>query len=561
VKLDKTSKKIIGLRLKSFIIFVVTPESKNQIFFFLTLFAGVFILYPFLDYQSIMATGDHGRDLYAARAALEGRVPYRDYWWVYGPLMPYYYALFFKSLGVHVPALLTGKALLSLVSALLIYGTLLTATVTPLLALIGALWFLVFPPDFFITYNHTGGTTLLLALTFLVFQYLARPRVIFLYLGLGAVFFLSLVKLNFGVTGLFCLLVAVFGIDRTCKNPVTPGKKIFYWAALVLPFFVFLVYGWFLRGLPVYALRQCLPYFGGDQPYNISIPAGIGMLVKLTFENITATWQNILFTLVVVGATVRSARQLTSKGIDPKERTRLLATIGILVLFYVTSVHEFVLSGVFYRSFWAKPFACLLMFLFLSIGTRELHKGVRGFLCAALLAVVGLNILNTQSALRMVKTPAQYLEVKRGKVFLGNQTPWINTVTQTVSFLEANLREDELFFALPYDPLYYFLTDKTSPTRQLIFFDHIKIPPQQEKEILAELEENRVNWVLLSNRQHATEEYGLGILGKTYCPLIGEYIERNFTTVAQFGDRVNEPGWAWNHGVRVLKRNQNGGAL
>ena len=157
MKLDKTSKKIIGLRLKSFIIFVVTPESKNQIFFFLTLFAGVFILYPFLDYQSIMATGDHGRDLYAARAALEGRVPYRDYWWVYGPLMPYYYALFFKSLGVHVPALLTGKALLSLVSALLIYGTLLTATVTPLLALIGALWFLVFPPDFFISFGASRG--------------------------------------------------------------------------------------------------------------------------------------------------------------------------------------------------------------------------------------------------------------------------------------------------------------------------------------------------------------------------------------------------------------------
>ena len=284
----------------------LTKNSKT-LFLILTLLAGLFIFYPQIDYLPYISQGDHGRDLYAFSRAYEGDLPYQDYWWVYGPLMPYYYALFFKSLGVHVPALLTGKALLSLVSALLIYGTLLTATVTPLLALIGALWFLVFPPDFFITYNHTGGTTLLLALTFLVFQYLARPRVIFLYLGLGAVFFLSLVKLNFGVTGLFCLLVAVFGIDRTCKNPVTPGKKIFYWAALVLPFFVFLVYGWFLRGLPVYALRQCLPYFGGDQPYNISIPAGIGMLVKLTFENITATWQNILFTLVVVGATAALA--------------------------------------------------------------------------------------------------------------------------------------------------------------------------------------------------------------------------------------------------------------
>ncbi len=532
----------------------MTPQTKNQIFFLLTLFAGIFILYPFLDYQSIMATGDHGRDLYAARWAFEGQVPYRDYWWVYGPAMPYYYALFFKFLGVHVPALLTGKALLTLTSALLVYGILATLSVPGMLSFIGALWFLVFTPEFFITYNHVGGTTLLLALTLLIFQYLARPRVVFLYCGLGAVFLLSLVKPNFGVTGLFCLLVSVFGIDRTYKNPLTLEKKIFYWAALVLPALVFLVYGWFLRGLPLYAIRQCLPYFGGDQPYNISVVSGMGLLLGAIFSKLIAGWQNFLFAILMIAAIVRSARWLASKKISPKERTRLLATIGILALLYITSVHEFVLSGVFYRSLWAKPFAYLLMFFFLSFGTRDLHKGARGFLYGILLVVAGLNIINAQVALKSVKTSSQYLGTERGKVFLGNQAPWINTVTQTVSFLETNLRKDELFFALPYDPLYYFLTDKVSPTRQLIFFEHIKISPQQEKETITELEKNKVNWILLTSRQHATKEYGLGILGKTYCPLIGEYLERNFTTVAEFGDWVNEPGWAWNHGTRILKR-------
>lgn len=554
MKLGKTGKKTIGLRLKSFIIFVVTPESKNQIFFFLTLFAGIFILYPFLDYQSIIAPGDHGRDLYAARVALEGRAPYRDYWWVYGPLMPYYYAFFFKFLGIHIPALLTGKALLSLVSALLVYGTLITLAVPSVLSFIGALWFLVFLPDFFITYNHIGGTTLLLVLTFLIVQYLARARVFLLYLGLGAVFFLSLVKLNFGVTGLFCLLAAVAGIDHVYKIPVTRKKKIFYWAALVLPALVFLVYGWFLRGLPLYAIRQCLPYLGGDQPYNIFVTAGIGMLLTTIFNNITATWQNFLFALIVIAAIVQSTRWLASKRIDPKERTRVLATVAILAIFYVTSVHEFVLSGIFYRSYWAKPFVYLLIFFILHVATKDLNKIIRGLLCATLLFIVSLQIFHTQQYIQTVKTSSQYLEVERGKVFLGNHAPWINTVTQTVSYLETSLRKDELFFALPYDPLYYFLTDKVSPTRQLIFFEHIKISPQQEKEVLAELEKNKVNWILLSSRHKATEEYGLGILGKTYCPLIGEYIERNFTTVAEFGDWVNEPGWAWNHGTRILRR-------
>lgn len=539
----------------------MTPESKNQIFFFLTLFAGIFILYPFIDFQAAMATGDHGRDLYAAQVTLKGHRPYRDYWWVYGPLMPYYYALFFKFLGIHVPALLTGKALLSLVSALLIYGTLTTLSVSSALAFIGALWFLVFPPEFFITYNHIGGLTILLVLTFLIFQYFARRSVLLLYLGLGAVFLLSLVKPNFGVTGLFCLLTAVVGIDQIYKDPVTLGKKIFYWAAFVLPFLVFLVYWWFLRGLPIYAIRQCLPYWGGDQPYNIPITTGIGMLLGSIFRNMFAGRQNFLSALVMIGAIVQSTRQLAAKRIDPRERTRLLIAIGLLAFFYIVNVHEFLLSGVFYRSLWAKPFAYLLMFLFLSTAARGLRKGVRGFLYGTLLAILILNISNTQFALKTVKTPSQYLGTQHGKVFLGNPSPWIQTVTQTVLYLEATLQRDELFFVLPYDPLYYFLTDKVSPTRQLIFFNHIKIPPEQEKEVLAELEKNNVNWILLSSRHNATEEYGLGILGKTYCPLIGEYIERNFTTVAEFGDWVNEPGWAWNHGAIILKRKKGIGGV
>ena len=529
------------------------PKFSKETFFFLTLFAGIFILHPFLDYQPIMATGDHGRDLYAASAALEGRIPYRDYWWAYGPLMPYYYAFFFKFLGVHVPALLTGKALLALVNALLIYGTLTTLSVSGALAFTGALWFLVFPPEFFITYNHIGGTTLLLALTFLIFQYLARPRALLLYFGLGAVFFLSLIKLNFGVTGLFCLLAAVAGINRICKNPMTPEKKTFYLAALLLPALVSVIYWWLLHGLPVYTIRQCLPYWGGDQPYHIPVTAGVGMLLKSIFNNIKSGWQNFLFAIVMIGAIVRSAHWLASRRIDPEERTRWLTAIGLLALFYIVNVHEFLLSGVFYRSLWAKPFAYLLMFLFLSIGTRDLRKGIRGFLCGVLLVILSLNILNARFALKMIKAPSQYLGTERGKIFLGNPAPWIQTVTQTVSFLETNLREDELFFALPYDPLYYFLADKVSPTRQFIFFDHIKIPPEQEKEILAELEKNKVGWILLSSRRSATE-YGLGTLGKTYCPLIGEYIDRNFMTVTQFGDWVNDPGWAWNHGTRILKR-------
>ena len=128
-----------------------------------------------------------------------------------------------------------------------------------------------------------------------------------------------------------------------------------------------------------------------------------------------------------------------------------------------------------------------------------------------------------------------------------------DTVTPTVSYLKTNLKDDELFFALPYDAV-LFLTDKVSPTRHDHFFDHEFIPPDQEKATIADLEDRRVNWILLSAGKTAWNS-GLGTLGKTYCPLLGAYIAENFKTVAQFGDWVNgSPGWAWNHGTRILKR-------
>jgi hypothetical protein len=68
-------------------------KSRTLLGLTLTGLTGLFLLLPGVQSQPFIATGDHGRDLYAAAAILQGEVPYRDFWWVYGPLMPYYYAL------------------------------------------------------------------------------------------------------------------------------------------------------------------------------------------------------------------------------------------------------------------------------------------------------------------------------------------------------------------------------------------------------------------------------------------------------------------------------------
>ena len=90
------------------------PIRSKTGFLIFTLLAGIFILAPQRDFQLFLAQGDHGRDLYCFKATLDGQLPYRDYWWVYGPLMPFYYSLFLKFFGIQVPSILLGKIVLNL---------------------------------------------------------------------------------------------------------------------------------------------------------------------------------------------------------------------------------------------------------------------------------------------------------------------------------------------------------------------------------------------------------------------------------------------------------------
>jgi hypothetical protein len=52
-----------------------------------------------------------------------------------------------------------------------------------------------------------------------------------------------------------------------------------------------------------------------------------------------------------------------------------------------------------------------------------------------------------------------------------------------------------------------------------------------------------------------SDEHGLGVFGKTYCPLLAKYVQDNFTpAIRQGGDWNRPPGWANNHGVIIFKK-------
>lgn len=525
----------------------------KAILFWAIVAAGILLSLPYINYQDYLAQGDHGRDLYAAQAVYRGELPYKDFWWVYGPLTPYYYGLFFKLFGVKITSMILGKLLLRILGGVLI-GLAILEFGSPVAAFLGACWFMLFQQDFFFTYNHIAGIVMVVGVAWSLLAFIKNSSVTHAWRALGFVFALCLIKINFGLAALVMTLMTVAICDFWKNRQLFPaGRASFYATALLgLPLVVFLIYWSLLHGLTAMEIRQCLPYKEGDQPYDTNPWVAIASFLKITLGTIGSNWMNFAFALIINASAGRLIYLLIKNKLPGRDI--FLLSLGMLCVFDIFNFHEYLKSGVWYRGFWSQPVTILLIFFLIDTACRSIHQAARKLIFVLIGATVIFCWFNTARFINGAKNPKQYLDLPRGGVYLTNAPEWVTTVEQTTQFLNNTLKPNELFFALPYDCLYYYLTDKKTPTRQLIFFEHIKIPLEQEKSVIAELEKNHVNYVLMSNRAFAKQELGLGFLGSTYCPLIGKYLQDNFVPLTRFGDWRDEPGWAWNHGTLILKR-------
>lgn len=518
-----------------------------------TIAAGVFLLFSAVDIQGMLLTGDHGRDLYAFERTLGGDMPYKDYWWVYGPLMPFYYALFMKLFGINILSVLIGKACLKFAAGLFIYIAI-RRIANPVAAMCGAIWFYLFSQEFFFTYNHMGGILAITMTAAALMSYIKTRQSSYLWAAAFISFILCFIKLNFGLAGLLICAICSFVTDRLYNVKTSSAKKSFYLVSLViLPIITAIVYMYLLKGLPVYEIRQCLPYSNSDQPYNIMPSTAMALLWNMVIQNILSNGINLIFACMVIITFVRIIYLALTKKISMKEDLRYFAALLVLGIYFILNLHEFLKSGVDYRSLWSQPIGFIFIFISISLAIRQSGRAWRSIVwfCIAVLAFIGW--LSHENFTKQVHRPDQYLADDKAQVFVINKPDWINTVEETTAFLRKNLKPEEQFLALPYDAIYYYLTGRKSPTQLLIFFEHINIPVEQENRTIQDLEKASVNWIVISSRMKAREP-GLGTLGATYCPVIGQYIKDNFELVARFGDWQHEPGWGWNHGTAVFKR-------
>jgi len=529
------------------------PGVRKTCFLFTLLF-GLFYLSQFINYQSLLSTGDHGLNLYAAQAVLEGQRPYHDFHWFYGPLTLYYYAFCFKIFGVGLQSVLLGAVILKLLSGLLVFS-ICALYISPIFALCAAAWFWLFNFDFFYTYNNTGGITLSLVIVYTLFLFFKKDRIKYLIFGSIACVGLGMVKFNQGLCGIFCLNAGVLLHQWSTRKKVSsPLKKYLLKSSLLVPVFLIAANWLYVLGLPFYIIRQCFQYFGNDtQAWDYASPLQIMINLKNYLFN--RVWPHKDLAAVTLAAGMSLVYLIFSRInlAEKKNPPGGLLPISCLIIFTLAFAHEYWLSGVIFRSFWAQPFLFLVMFFSIGLVASRFPARIQAGLFLCLFLVIGGRGVEKFQKVSSFKNQNQYLSLERANIYVGNSFDWIYTVTKTTRYLKENMGPDESVFVLPYDPLYYFLLDRRSPTRQVTIVQFTEIPERQERSIIAELEKSQPQWVIFSNRS-AFDQKGTGRLGVTYGRLIDQYIRENYTLDKKFGNWAGVAGWTENHATCILRR-------
>ncbi|MCD4779853.1 MAG: glycosyltransferase family 39 protein [Candidatus Omnitrophica bacterium] len=524
----------------------------NHIIFYTCLFlVGFLILSHNLYYQAFLTTGDHGSNLMAFLKTMQGGHPFRDFWWPYGPLMPYYFALFLKIFGISVQSVLLGETLLKVTAGLFFFGALRRLT-NYMWGLLGTIYFWVFFQYFWHTYSHTGAVVASLACFYYLICFLHKNSKKYVYAALLCVFILFLIKVNYGLVSLFNVFVAVLITNLFRPDKIFSPKKFFFLGIVILPATVTGIYFLYVRNLPAPWVHQCLPYLSSDHPFNIHILAGVAEFFKFLIFQMT---RSPLALFISGGLTVlfASYSHILIKEKNFKEsqadRQLILGTFFVL-LFALTYLHEFILSGVYYRINWSTPFFIIFLSMTVYHCIPKLHRVIQLFIIALVIFIVSFQYIKFQYFLKL---QTNFFAHPRVQILVRNDSQWIQTVQQTTHFLQTHLKDNETFFAFPYDPLYYFLTEKNNPTKYIIMVDFLYMPTSQEQDIINRLKNPALRYLVMSNRISSNEQ-GIGRFGKTHCKLLHNYIDQNYERVMMFGDWDNEPMWSKNHGTMIIQK-------
>jgi hypothetical protein len=559
-----------------------------------------------------VARYDTGREMYVPYALVQGKVLYRDLWYTYGPVAPYWNALLFWLFGSRLEVLYASGLAQTLAFALLLYGIARrflpvgTASLAAGCFLLQAfqcnLFNFVLP---YATAATLGALCGVATLYFCVREALAEPGWNLFWGGLAAGLALA-TKQEFGAAawGTLAFLLAALAVkDRSGRGMLRAASGCL--PGLLLPI---VVYGWLAwrftpRLLFVENLNTPLSYhmravaapwlaqsglrFGWQDLLGAGFSAlgalTIWCLLGLALSHLLASaWGPPVLAAIGAGASLAAwgyhwnpLHTLHQIGIPfllfPLGMSWVAAALLVISLVRwrrgngvgpplaaaVLAVYAlgagarvlFLVLPIHYGVYHAQPlFVAFLVGL--TAALQWVNRGAPASGRSTALAVV-LALEATGLTATLLPRPGPYsvpLHTSRGTIYARREDGAI--YPQLISFIEQQKAQGRKVVVLPQEVSLYFFTATDPPARWYGLQPGVLVSDAREREYLQRLEQYNADYILLSNRD--TPEYNLPYFGIDYNPAVLRWIEDHYEEAGEIGRFVRQESAVY--GVRIYRR-------
>jgi hypothetical protein len=564
-------------------------------------------------------TIDSGRELYVPALLAQGKMLYRDVWYIYGPVAPYFNSVLFRVFGSRLEVLYWAGSLSVLISAVFLYLLGIQLQLDSIgWATAAVVVFQSFQPSLFcfpLAYSFGSVYGAVVACVFLwIISHVACSgghRWIFAA-GCAASVGL-LLKLEFGMACYGALGALV--IARVCTKRSWRQLRTDLLAILPGGVVCTAVIGWMISIAGIQFITQensqswpgsyfmrtyghlWLEHTGFTLEPQAIVQAflRISPLVGLWVVLDSRLWKYVrfhtqwlraalgLFVAVHLAATViepsddRTERMLSTI-FFPRDMVFLIAIaaaaswwlwkrgldsmdgprLAIPVLLTFSSLLAFRMLMLMTPSGYPIYYngPAVFSFLYIACFLATRSRLSRGAVLFGRLAIcMGCLTVAFLSARRLEAVSASYVPFHTSHGTIHVKPALAANYQAAIDFIRAKAAKGEVVLSLPEDTSLYFLSDTTSPTRIFVLTPGGVPPGRMTARTIREIEDNRVRYLLWSNRTFT--EYGAPIFGWDFNRDLGDYLRSRFEKIGPLSpiDSI----WNWTVNVWQLKpqfRNQ-----
>jgi hypothetical protein len=531
-------------------------------------------------------TIDTGREMYIPAVLAEGKMLYRDVWFMYGPAAPYLNAALFRFFGLHLDVLYWAGSLSALGSAILLYliGMRLSSGLAGWSA--GAVVIIqAFHPSLFsfpLPYSFSSVYGCLVACFFLWLVVMGSSSKSWAWIfgaGLAAAVAL-LLKLEFGAACYLTLLLLIAARSfqrRTWKSipidlaAILPGVLI---CALVIRWMISIAgvdfilkenfmswptsyfmktYGKFwlaLTGFSItgaaladaaqrtFALLGILQGFHllaswkrtGQREILLRAALFLTVLVSLL---ITQTWHDALRTVFFppdMGFYVAVAAVAAWWNFWRHPAEDRAAAVAMLLTFAALLAFRIMLRVIpwNYAIYYDGPVVLSFLMLarpFIPRSGHSLQFAVRAelLICIGCLTITAINSRRNDNPGR----PLGVLTTERGTIVVPRAQA--EQYQAAIQFMKEKNAQDEAVLSVPEDTSLYFLSGMNCPLRVFAFTPGLVVPGKMTDDVIGEIERKRIRYLIWSNRLFP--EYGVLRFGTDFDQTLGKYLMTHYHRV------------------------------